>query len=267
MVADAHLQPALCPAVRKPQDRNVEDLRVSFRDGLRNDSDADTRLDHAACGFEAANLDAGFEAASDPRHYILKEKVDGTCRGQADKLLSEKIREGNSCSARERVIARSHDAEPVHPAGEQLQFAGKHGSSDDTDIGGVGCYTSDDVFAQHLLQIDVHIGKITKELAQHRRKEITDRTRVCPNPDVAFYPAAIILHIARQMFHLVEHDTRVMQQRFSRRCKAHTSASAVKQLHSKLFFEVLHANAGGRRRYGTSFSRPGQIARVGNVGD
>jgi hypothetical protein len=132
------------------------------------------------------------------------------------------------------------------------------GACDDADVRLAVRDGGDDLVAESLFEVDVHLRVRAQEQAQRLGQELGQRVRIRQQPHVSLEAVGVLAELAAHAFGLLQQQARVVNQRAPGRRRLHALAIAVQERRAQLELHVADTRAGGGH---------GQVHALGAGGD
>ncbi|MCY1395667.1 hypothetical protein D9M71_106180 [compost metagenome] len=139
--------------------------------------------------------------------------------------------------------------------------------SDEADVRLAIEHGGDDFPAGALAQVDPGLRVQREELAQRLRQVSGQRGGVGLDADIALDALGVVVQIALEVFQLLQHPARMLQQRLARGGRGDAGGAAVQQLGADVALQLLDAPAGRGKRNATVFRTLGEAGFVGDVNE
>ncbi|MNF74292.1 hypothetical protein D3C84_563210 [compost metagenome] len=118
---------------------------------------------------------------------------------ETNKVILKGLFETHLLTARQRVLARHDQHQPVDAIGAHIQPCGTGSCGADTDIGHAGFHGMDNLVAGAFNQIDANFRVCLNESTQIRRQVLRHRREVNVQPRMATYAFGVLAELSSNL--------------------------------------------------------------------
>ena len=146
---------------------------------------------------------------------------------------------------RERMRRRRDQHEAVDAERQNFQAGDVFGAGDDADVGLAVGDRGDDLVAQALFEIDVHLRMRREEVAQWLGQKFRQRIRVGEQAHVTLEAVGVFAQLAAHPLGLLQQQSRVVHERSARRRRLYALTFPIEQRRTELDLHVADARTCG----------------------